>query len=145
MDTYSIVVTAHLLCAIAFVGFIFADVIVFPALNNKYGEDQATEIKQTIYKRGVKIYPVAVLILIGSGGYMFSKYINSTAGYFTTGLQQLLWLKFALVLVIVLGVLYALFSKITGKEAPGFMKNFHKIALVLSLFIVILAKAMFVI
>ena len=145
MDSYSIVLIVHLLCAIAFVGFIFADVLVFPALQNKYGEEKSTEIKQTIYKRGVKIYPVAVLMLIGSGGYMFSKYINSTAGYFTTPLQQLLWLKFSLVLLIVFGVIYALSCKIRGKEEPIFMKNFHKIALILSIFIVILAKMMFVI
>lgn len=145
METYSVVLIVHLLCAIAFVGFIFADVFVFPALQNKYGESKSIEIKQTIYKRGVKIYPVAVLLLIGSGGYMFSKYINSTAGYFTTGLQQLLWLKFILVLLIVFGVIYALSCKIRGKEEPSFMKSFHKFALILSLFIVILAKVMFVI
>lgn len=145
MDNYSIALIVHLLCAIVFVGFIFADVLVFPALQNKYGEEKSIEIKQTLYKRGVKIYPVAVLALIGSGGYMFSKHINSTVGYFSTSLQQLLWLKFALVLLIVFGVIYALSCKIRGKEEPIFMKNFHKIALVLSIIIVVLAKVMFVI
>lgn len=144
MDAYHIALIIHLLCAILFVGFIFADVVIFGSLLNKYSEEKTKEIKETIYSRGVKIYPIAVLLLIGSGGYMFSKHINSTLGYFQTNLQIILWIKFILVLCIIAGVGYALTTRFLGKQEATFMKNFHLIALVLSIIIVILAKIMFI-
>lgn len=145
MDMYSIALIIHLICAILFVGFIFADVVVFRGLLVKYTEEETQKIKETIYTRGVKIYPPAVLLLIGTGGFMFSKHINSTLGFFETNLQILLWIKFALVLSIVVGVLYALSCRIRGKQEIAFMKNFHLLALVLSIIIVILAKVMFIV
>lgn len=145
MDSYSIVLIIHLLCAIAFVGFIFADVVVFPSLRKNYSEKETQAIKETIYSRGVKIYPLAVLLLFGTGGYMFSKHINSTLGYFDSTLQQLLWLKLLLVVLIIAGVLYALSCRLRGKKEMNFMKSFHKIALILGILITILAKLMFII
>ncbi len=145
MDLYNIALILHLICAILFIGFIFADVVVFKALRNKYSEEKTQEIKETIYARGVKIYPPAVLILIGSGGYMFSKYINSTLGYFNSNLQIILWIKFFLVLSIVVGVGYALSCRFRGIQEAGFMRNFHFITLILSIIITVLAKIMFMI
>lgn len=145
MESYTLVLIVHLFCAIIFVGFVFADVVVFPAWSKKYSQEEVKEIKQTIIKRGVKIYPPAVLLLMLTGGYMFSKYVNSNAGYFETSLQQFLWLKLFCVVLIVLGVIYALINKARGIEETGFMKHFHTIALVLSIAVVILAKVMFVI
>lgn len=143
MEAYNISLVVHLLCAILFVGFIFADVVVFRGLRNKYTEEETQEIKETIYSRGVKIYPPAVLLLIGTGGYMFSKYINSTLGYFETNMQMLLWLKFFLVLCIIAGVAYALSCRFRGKQEAKFMKYFHLVALFLGIAITILAKVMF--
>jgi len=145
MDSYNIALIVHLLCAIFFVGFIFADVVVFRGLLLRYTEEETQEIKETIYSYGVKIYPFFVLLLMGTGGYMFSKHINSTLGYFDTNLQILLWIKFFLVLCIVIGVGYALSCRFRGKQEAGFMKNFHLFALVLGLTITVLAKVMFMV
>ncbi len=145
MDAYSIALILHLICAILFVGFIFADVVIFKGLLNKYSEEKTQEIKETIYARGVKIYPPAVLVLIGTGGFMFSRYINSTVGYFDSNLQILLWIKFSLVLCIVIGVVYALSCRFRGTQEAGFMKSFHLISLILGLAITVLAKVMFMV
>lgn len=145
MDVYGLVLIVHLLYAILFVGFIFADVVVFRGLLVKYTKEETQEIKETIYARGVKIYPPAVLLLIGSGGYMFSKHINSTLGYFDTNLQILLWIKFFLVLCIVAGVGYALSCRIRNKTEAAFMNYFHLIALFLGIAITIIAKLMFMV
>jgi len=144
MDSYTIALIIHLFCAIIFIGFIFADVFVFPALNKVFGDEQAQKIKDTIYARGVKIYPLSVLLLIASGGMMFSRYINSDLGYMNTNMQILLLIKVALVLVIALGIIYALFSRITKTQPASFMKYFHKTSFFLTLVIVLLAKLMFV-
>lgn len=37
---------------------------------------------EAIVGRGLKIYPPIVLILMGTGGYMFTKYANSNLGFF---------------------------------------------------------------
>ncbi len=142
---YTLILSIHLICAIIFIGFIFADVIVFPAVKNKLGVEFHTNMIEAIVGRGLKIYPPIVLILMGTGGYMFSKYINSTLGYFNTSMQVLLWIKLFFVVLIVLGVIYTMYCKLTKTEPVGFMNYFHTYALILSFLIVIIAKFMFVV
>jgi hypothetical protein len=142
---YTLILLIHLLSAIIFIGFIFADVIIFPAVKNKLGEKFHTDMIEAIVGRGLKIYPPIVLILMGTGGYMFSQYINSTLGYFNTPIQILLWIKLFFVVLIVLGVVYTMYCKLTKTEPVGFMNYFHTYALVLSFLIVIIAKFMFVV
>ncbi len=142
---YTLILSIHLICAIIFIGFIFADVIVFPAVKNKHGKEFHTNMIEAIVGRGLKIYPPIVLILMGTGGYMFSKYINSTLGYFNTSMQVLLWIKLFFVVLIVLGVIYTMYCKLTKTEPVGFMNYFHTYALILSFLIVIIAKFMFVV
>ena len=142
---YTLILITHLLGAIIFIGFIFADVIIFPAVKNKFGQEFHDNMIEAIVGRGLKIYPPIVLILMGTGGYMFSKYINSEVGYFETPMQILLWIKLFFVVLIVLGVIYTMYCKLTKTQAVGFMNYFHTYALVLGIAIVILAKVMFVV
>mgnify|MGYP001563678357 CR=1 FL=1 len=142
---YTLILIIHLLSAIIFIGFIFADVIVFPAVKNKFGEEFHTNMIEAIVGRGLKIYPPIVLLLMGTGGYMFTKYANSDLGYFSTSMQVLLMIKVFFVLLIVLGVIYTMYCKLTKTEPVGFMNYFHTYALVLGIIIVILAKLMFVV
>ncbi|MBD3829967.1 MAG: copper resistance protein CopD, partial [Arcobacter sp.] len=86
---YILVQIIHLLCAIIFIGFIFADIFIFPAVKKKYGEETYDKMMNAIISRGIKIYPLIVIILITSGGYMFTKYINSEVGFFNTPSQIL--------------------------------------------------------
>ena len=140
---YTLVQIIHLLCAIIFIGFIFADIFIFPAIKKKLGEEIYNSVMSAMISRGIIIYPLIVIVLMISGGYMFNNYINSETGYFTTSLQMLLWLKVFLVLLIILGVIYTIFCKLAKKEPVGFMKHFHAYALIVSLAIVIIAKFMF--
>jgi len=142
---YTLILIIHLLSAIIFIGFIFADVIVFPTVKNKLGVDFHTKMIEAIVGRGLKIYPLIVVLLMGTGGYMFSKYVNSELGYFETSMQVLLWIKLFFVLLIVLGVIYTMYCKFTKTEAVAFMNYFHTYALILGIAIVILAKVMFVV
>jgi uncharacterized protein len=142
---YTLILISHLLSAIIFIGFIFADVIVFPAVKNKLGEEFHTKMIEAIVGRGLKIYPPIVVLLMATGGYMFSKYVNSEVGYFETPMQVLLWIKLAFVVLIVLGVIYTMYCKLTKKQPVAFMNYFHTYALILGIAIVILAKIMFVV
>lgn len=77
---------------------------------------------------------------------MMSKYINSTAGFFETDMQKILVFKIVLASVIVLGVLSNLYVKFSGGKKSNFMEHhFHKLVIVLGVFIVIAAKWMFLV
>jgi hypothetical protein len=114
------------------------------ALKDKFGKDTDQKINQTLGAKSFKIFPLSLLVIVLTGGMMMSKYINSDAGLFETTLQKLLVIKIILALIIVLGVLYNLYTKLTKKPKHPFMQeHFHKLVLVLGFFIVVLAKLMF--
>lgn len=145
MTAYTLALIIHLFCAIIFIGFVFADVIVLPAMKNVLDSNTLDKVKMAISNRARKIFPPSVLILILSGGFMLSKYINSDVGFFDSTLQQLLVIKVLLALVIVLGIVYSLTCKLLKKQPASIMQHFHKIVLFIGIFIIILAKLMFVI
>ena len=134
----------HLLLAIIFLGYVFTDTVMISALKDKFGKDTDQKINQTLGAKSFKIFPLSLLVIVLTGGMMMSKYINSDAGLFETTLQKLLVIKITLALIIVLGVLYNLYTKLTKKPKHPFMQeHFHKLVLVLGFFIVVLAKLMF--
>ena len=112
----------HLILAIIFLGYVFSDIAIISTLKNKFSKETQQEINQTLGKRSFKIFPLTLLFIILTGGMMMSRYINSTDGFFETGLQKLLVFKIALALVIVLGVLsnlYVKFKKGKKKQLYG--------------------------
>ncbi len=136
----------HLILAIMFLGYVFTDLAVISALKNKFDKENQQKINQSLGKRSFKIFPVSLLFLVLTGGIMMSKYINSTAGFADTNLQKILLFKISLVTIIVIGVGSNLYIKFTGGTKSNFMQNhFHKLVIVLGLFIVIAAKAMFMV
>ncbi len=136
----------HLLLAIAFLGYIFADLAIISSLKNRFDIKTQQDINKFLGARTFKIFPLSLLFLVLTGGMMMSQYINSSAGIFETSLQKVLLFKIALVSIIVAGVLYNLFTKFTGRTKIKFMQNnFHKLVLVLGILIVISAKIMFIV
>lgn len=142
--TYSIVLIIHLFCAVIFIGYVFADVIVLPTMKKVLDENAYKDVTTALSNRARMIFPFSVLVLVLSGGFMLSKYINSEAGFLSTSLQQLLMLKVLVALVIVSGIVYSLSRRFLKKTPHPIMKHFHKIVLVLGIIIIILAKLMFV-
>lgn len=136
---YPFFLTLHLLCAIVFLGFIFTDVVLLSILKRTLGENAL----QAMMKRGVKVMPVCVLLLVLTGGAMVTSYVNFEIGFWETSLQKLLMIKIALALVIVGFVLNALTFRLIIKKPNPLGKFTHKIVLVLGFFIVILAKFAF--
>ena len=135
----------HLVLAIIFLGYVFTDLVIISELKGKFGKENDKKIEQTLGAKSFKIFPISLLFIVLSGGMMMSKYINSTVGFFETDLQKILVVKITLASIIILGVLYNLFTKLTGRKKIAFMQNhFHKLVIVLGFFIVICAKMMFV-
>ena len=136
----------HLILAIMFLGYVFTDLAVISALKGKFDKENQQKINQSLGKRSFNIFPLTLLFLVLTGGMMMSKYINSTAGFFETNLQKILVFKIVLVLIIVAGVGSNLYVKYINGTKSNFMQNhFHKLVIVLGIFIVIAAKAMFMV
>ncbi len=134
----------HLVLAIIFLGYVFTDIFMISLLKSKFAKETEKEINQTLGAKSFKIFPLALLVIVLTGGMMMSRYINSSAGFFETDMQKLLVIKIALALIIAAGVLFNLFTKFTGRQKPYFMQeHFHKVVLVLGFFIVVFAKIMF--
>lgn len=47
---YTVALTVHILCAIIFLGYVFADVIVFPSAKKNVGEKMFEEVKKVLLK-----------------------------------------------------------------------------------------------
>ncbi len=136
----------HLILAIIFLGYVFSDLAVISTLKNKFEKETQQKINKTLGQRSFKIFPLSLLLLVLTGGMMMSRYINSDAGFIETDLQKILVFKIALVLIIVAGVLSNLYVRYTKGKKSKFMENdFHKLVIVLGLFIVIAAKWMFLV
>ncbi len=143
METlYPIFLTIHLICAIIFLGYIFTDVILLTPLYKVLDHPTANKVFSTISKRGIKIMPLCLLLLILSGGAMVSRYIGSAHGFFTSNLQILLMLKIFFAACIFLMVIISLSCKFLKLKNP-LAKLIHPIALILGFLIVILAKLAF--
>lgn len=143
MDTlYPYFLTIHLACAIIFLGYIFTDVVLLSPLRRILGDEVADRVFSAISRRGVKIMPLCVALLVISGGAMISRYVGGDKGYFESSLQILLCLKALLALCIVAMVVVSLSCKFLGLKNP-LARVIHPIALILGAGIVLLAKAAF--
>ena len=123
----------------------FADLFILPSMKKVLDEQEYQKVMGVISARAKMFFPLSLLVLILSGGYMFAKYINFELGIFNSSLQLLLVLKVLLALAIAFGVVYSLVSKLFKKTPHFIMKHFHKFVLISGLLIVILAKSMFVV
>lgn len=138
-EIYPYFLIVHLICAIIFLGFIFTDVVLLSILRKNLGE----EALMPMMKRGVKIMPFCLLLLVITGGAMVSSYINFNIGFFESNLQKFLTIKVILVLAIVALVINSFFFKLVLKK-PNPLKNLtHPFALIFGFAAVIFAKMAF--
>lgn len=142
---YPYVGLIHLLFVIVFLGYIFFDVVIFKAIDDKFDKNLVQQIKSTVGQKAVKIMPVALFFIILTGGMMMSSYVGSRHGWLETPMQKLFMLKIALACLILFGVILNLSRKFMGKPPFSFMKHFHLFALVCGFFIVVIAKMMFIV
>lgn len=144
METlYPIILIIHLFCAIIFVGYLFFDVIIYPNVKKMLGDDIEKKVSGAIAKRGRKIMPLCVLLLLITGLLMISRYVGFDIGFFHTNLQKLLMAKAFLAILIFIFVATSLSCAFIFKCRNPLSKIIHPVALILSFFIVIFAKLMF--
>lgn len=139
---YPYFLLVHIVCAIIFLGYIFTDVVLLSPIRRLLGDDIANKVFSIIAKRGTKIMPLCVLLLLLTGGAMVTRYISPSLGFFDSNLQMLLSIKVILALLIIAMVVTSLSCKFLGLRNP-LANIIHPAVLVLGAFIVILAKLAF--
>lgn len=139
---YSYFLIVHLMCAIIFLGYIFCDVVFLSLIRKKLGDEIANKVSSVIGTRS-KFMPLCFLLLLLSGGVMLSQYINFEVGFFNTQLQQFLVIKTILAFIIGGMIVISLTYFYLLKKPNPLKKIIHPVALVLGVFIILLAKLAF--
>lgn len=137
-DYYTFFLIIHLFCAIVFVGYLFFDVVILGLARKKIQNFQ--DFKSKIGDITTKIMPFMVLMLFISGGIMSSKYLASPI---ETTFQFLLLVKIILATCILSLVCFSLTCYFILKRPNPLGKYVHPIVFTICIFIVLLAKLMF--
>ncbi|RDU71534.1 hypothetical protein CQA57_07710 [Helicobacter anseris] len=135
---YSIFLVIHLFCAIAFVGYLFFDVVILNIAKRKINNFES--FQNGISKVVTKIMPFIVLMLFISGGAMAGKYFTSPID---STFQLLLLVKIILAFCIFALVVFSLSFYYIVKKPNPIGKFIHPIVFALCIIIVLLAKLMF--
>lgn len=135
---YSIFLIIHLFCAIAFVGYLFFDVVILNIAKRKINNFES--FQNSISKVVTKIMPFIVLMLFISGGAMAGKYFTSPIDSI---FQLLLLVKIILAFCIFALVVFSLSFYYIVKKPNPIGKFIHPIVFTLCIIIVLLAKLMF--
>ena len=133
---YLFFLIVHILSAVAFVGYVFFDVCIFPFAKKHVDEDTLARVKKA-YTKGT-----AFLLLIISGVYMAKDYFGGENGWLGSSFQILLATKIGVLGLMCLITAISLFYVYKLKKPDPFGKYSHIIALVLCVIMIILAKVM---
>lgn len=139
---YGVLVTVHLLCAIVFGGAVAFEVLILPALQQRFSRDTAQLIDGTLEARAMKILPWVVVLLYVSGVWMLLTRFPSVDAMLSTHMGRWLAVKVSLALVVLATVATALTWVGLGRMTPRRVKIAHRIVLTCIVAIVIIAKAM---
>ena len=87
---YLFFLIVHILSAVAFVGYVFFDVCIFPFAKKHVDEDTLARVKKAYTKGSAKVFGTAFLLLIISGVYMAKDYFGGENGWLGSPFQILL-------------------------------------------------------
>ena len=140
---YEIAKLIHLICAVIFGGVVFTEVVLLPALKDKYGEKEYRNIEKImIQKRGIKIVPIFVLLLYITGFYMFHFHAKNID--LSTNFGKLLIMKVTLAILVLILVLTAIILFVRGRSESRLFEYAHYGVFFLVFLIIIFAKLMFI-
>lgn len=139
---YLFFLIVHIFSAVAFVGYVFFDVCIFPFAKKHVDEDTLARVKKAYTKGSAKVFGTAFLMLIISGIFMAKEYLGGENGWFGSSFQILLMVKIGVLWLMCLVTAISLFFVYKLKKPDPFGKYSHHIALALCIVMIILAKVM---
>lgn len=140
---YPIIKSIHLLCAC--IGYLVYDVFVFKLLKKGRSEVEFIKLKRELLKASALILGASFLLLLVSGGILASFYLNAESltwenFFLQNHIQKMIWLKIALVALLLLCTLFSFYFILVLKKPDPFRRFYHHIALVICLLALIVAK-----
>lgn len=140
---YPIVVTIHLMCATAFIGVVFFEVLLLEGIRQKLGDALMTDVEEGLIARARRIMPWVVATLFASGIYLgYVNYSNSGLSW-SNAFTVLLTVKILLAVSVLGHFLSAMWASLTGCMTSTRFKITHLSVAIHMFFIIILAKMMF--
>lgn len=141
--TRSLVLTLHLLAAVAFAGTVFFEVVVLQALYRKVPREALRAVEQGIGNRAVRVMPFVLLVLYGAGISLAWGYRAALAHPFASHFALLLTLKIVLALSVlghfITAMVWRRHATLDGRRS----RRLHLSVFAHVLLIIVLAKAMF--
>ena len=145
MSSYSFFQILHLVSAVIFGGFVFAEVVLFPSIGKLFGRQRQEEAEYAIVKRGVKIIPVFFATLLITGTLMYLDHVHTFSEMFATPFNIVLNIKVFLVILVTVGILTAIVLFNLGRSEGKLFAVVHYVAFGLVFVIIVLAKVMHIV
>ncbi|WP_292976775.1 hypothetical protein [Nitrosomonas sp.] len=140
---YGLLITLHLLAAIAFAGTVFFEVIMLEGIRKHLPREIMREVERAIGNRAVRIMPWVLLILYSAGIAMAWQHQAALAQPLTSSFGLLLSIKIILAISVFGHFVSAMILRKRGLLNSRRSKRLHLSVFFHVLVIVILAKAMF--
>ena len=142
-EYYGLLVTAHLLCAITFVGAVFFEVLVIEPIEKDLPNGVGEKVAEAIPRRVRKFMPVVVTLLFFSGVAMAWVHYSARPDFIRTKFGVMLTIKVALAVAVLAIFVASIRASMTGRMDVCRFRHTHRIVAALMLAIVLLAKGMF--
>lgn len=142
---YTLVQIVHLLCATLFIGVVFFELVILEGIRKSMPDDTMAAVETGLIGRVKYIMPWVVGTLFLSGIALAYHYFKDLADPLSSSFHVLLMIKIALALSVLVHFVTALRSGVNGCMESTRFKYTHLSVAIHMLFIVILAKLMFVV
>ena len=140
---YGLVLTLHLLAAIAFAGTVFFEVIMLEGVRRHLPAETMRAVEQAIGHRAVRIMPFVLLLLYGAGITLAWQYRAALAAPLSNHFAALLSLKIVLAISVFGHFLTVMVWRRKGRLNERRSRRLHYSVFVHVILIVLLAKGMF--
>ncbi|MBP7243380.1 hypothetical protein [Amaricoccus sp.] len=141
--SYFVLVTLHLLAAIAFAGTVFFEVLILESLRAPLGRDAMRAVESAVGRRARRVMPFVIAILYAAGIAMAWQYREHLAHPFGSSFATLLTIKIVLALSVFAHFVTAVTLGARGRLTSRRSRRIHVSVFCHVALIVVLAKAMF--
>lgn len=141
--SYGLLITVHLLAAVAFAGTVFFEVVLLGGVHGKVASLHMRPMEQALGTRATAVMPWVLLALYAAGAGLAWQYRAVLAHPLASSMGLLLTIKIALALSVLLHFFTAMWWRRKGQLNGRRSHRLHLSVFSHVLLIVLLAKAMF--
>lgn len=141
--TYGLLVTIHLLAAVAFAGTVFFEVVLLASVHRQVPRQHMKPVEEAIGTRATAVMPWVLLTLYVAGAGLVWHYRGVLAHPFDSSMGTLMTLKIVLALSVLAHFFAAMWWRRHGQLSGRRSHRLHLSVFCHVFLIVVLAKAMF--